>query len=105
MAATAPAPRLAGSTPRSPRAVMSWRASSGLPAVAWAHGGADLVAHVVAEAAADERRDGRRAERRRPDRGARLALDQPRSGPPGAGSPVRTARIAQAGSSSSLASR
>ena len=67
-------------------------------------GGADLVAHVVAEAGADERRDGRRAERRRPDRGARLALDHPGQGS-GAGSPVRTARIAQAGSSSSRASR
>ena len=37
MAAIAPGSRLAGSTPRSPSAVMSCRASSGLPAVVRAH--------------------------------------------------------------------
>ena len=80
MAATAPPPRLDGSTPRSPRAVMSWRASSGLPAVAWAHAAQISSPMSLAEAGADERRDGGRAERPRPDRGARLALDHPGQG-------------------------
>ena len=67
---------------------------------------ADLVLRLVAEAAADQLGDGGRAERRRPERvrGSRSMSPASASGA-AAVSPVRTATIAQAGSSSIRASR
>ena len=80
IAATAPPPRLVRLDTALPQGGDELAGEQRVAGRGLGAGGADLVAHVVAEAGADERRNGGRAERRRPDRGARLALDHPGQG-------------------------
>ena len=106
MAAIALGSRLAGATPRSPSAVMSCRASSGLPAVVRAHS-----AQIASPMSSPRRSRTNRATPaglsgtgRTAALGSRSASRVSASGA-AAVSPVRIATIRQAGSSSILASR